>query len=97
MDRISYDQRDGSVQELMSAVNEWLRLAVDRDIRGRAARVSLVVGTLLTLINQGDIVVAGELNVVVVAKIILTFCVPYCVSTYAGVEALRHKPAPTAE
>jgi hypothetical protein len=54
----------------------------------RAFLTALVVGTILNLINQGDALVAG--GHVVVAKLLLTYCVPYCVSTYGAV-SLRLK------
>jgi hypothetical protein len=47
-----------------------------------ALRASLVVGTLLNLINQGDALLAGR--PVVVGKLLLTYVVPYCVSTYSA-------------
>jgi len=53
----------------------------------RSAKVALVIGTLLNLINQGD----ALLGVAAVnwAKIALTYVVPYCVSTYGAV-SYRH-------
>jgi len=45
--------------------------------------VALIVGTILNLINQGDALVAGRhLDI---AKLVLTFIVPYFVSTYGAV------------
>ena len=72
-------------------MREWLQLALRRDIRVRAMKVAAIVGTLLTLINQGDLIVAGELTAETITKILLTYCVPYCVSTYVGVEAIRDR------
>lgn len=69
-------------------MNAWLRLAARRDVVRRATRVALVVGTLLVMINHGDHLLAGELTVVDAVKIALTYCVPYCVATYAAVGAL---------
>lgn len=49
----------------------------------RSARVALIVGVLLNLINQGDALLGhGHVNVV---KLVLTFVVPYCVATYGAV------------
>lgn len=47
----------------------------------RALKVSAVVGTILTLINQGDILAAGTLPPL--WKVCLTYLVPYCVSSYS--------------
>lgn len=49
--------------------------------------VAITVGTILNLINQGDAIVNGQ--PVIVWKIILTYMVPYCVSTYGAVMALK--------
>lgn len=49
--------------------------------------VAVVVGTILNLINQGDSVAAGaELDL---AKIVLTYCVPFCVASYGTYNSLR--------
>jgi len=54
----------------------------ERSIVARGLRVSLIVGTLLTLINQGDLLLAGQFPPL--WKILLTFLVPYGVSTYSS-------------
>ena len=56
----------------------------------RSARVALVVGTLLVLINYIDKLVALEIGAADVVKIALTYLVPYCVSTYASVMTAVH-------
>lgn len=55
----------------------------------RALRTALLVGTVLIVINHGDALLALDLDVTRVLKMILTVCVPYCVSTYSSVGALR--------
>ena len=47
----------------------------------RSLGVALVVGTVLNIINQGDLLLAGEFNWV---KAGLTYCVPFCVATYGA-------------
>ena len=47
----------------------------------RALKVSGVVGTLLVLINQGDLLLAGMAPPL--WKILLTYLVPYSVSSYS--------------
>ena len=53
----------------------------------RAVKVSLVIGTLLTLINQGDLIFAG--TVPAIWKMMLTYLVPYGVSSYSTAALLR--------
>jgi hypothetical protein len=49
----------------------------------RSFVVAVIVGTILNLINQGDVLLSGaHLNLI---KIALTFVVPYCVATYGAV------------
>lgn len=67
----------------------WLALAVRRDVAARSLRVALVVGTLLVAINHGDRLLAGTLAKADLRKIALTYLVPYGVSTWAAVGALR--------
>ena len=70
-------------------MTEWLRLALRRDILTRGVKIGAVVGTLLTAINYGDVLIAGNFLPVMYWKILLTYCVPFLVSTYASVEAAR--------
>jgi hypothetical protein len=59
--------------------------AVSDGVPRRSLVVALVVGTILTLINQGDALLAG--GAVDWVKIALTYCVPYAVCTYGAVAA----------
>lgn len=67
----------------------WLRLALRGDIVRRSLRVAAVVGSLLVAINYADRLLAGSVNGFDILKMTLTYCVPYCVSTYASVAAVR--------
>ena len=49
--------------------------------------VCLVVGTILNLINQGDRL--GTPETIEWWKVVLTYCVPFCVSTYGSFKAIR--------
>lgn len=53
----------------------------------RSIKVSLLVGSILMFINHGDAILAGDLDQYRIAKILLTYMVPYLVSTQAGVAA----------
>lgn len=60
-------------------------LLCERGIVRRSLVIAAIVGTVLNVINQGDALVAG--GPLVAWKIVLTYCVPYCVSTYGAVTA----------
>lgn len=55
-----------------------------------AVRVSLVVGTVLNLINNYEALVGTGLDADAVLKIALTCLVPYLVSTHGQVTAVVH-------
>lgn len=67
-------------------------LACNRNTLIRALRLALVVGTLLLLINQGDLLWRGEMPNLL--KMVLTYCVPFGVSVWTSVakdrEVQRH-------
>ncbi len=59
-----------------------------RDVIKRSTKVGLIVGSILTLINQGYDLLGGVVTPEMIWQIPLTYCVPYCVSTYAAVDAI---------
>jgi len=69
----------------------FLSLALADGTPKAAVKAALVVGTLLTAINQGDLILAGELPVL--WKVGLTYCVPYCVASWGAVSAKRRMRA----
>jgi hypothetical protein len=59
----------------------------------RSLAVAAVVGTLLILINQGNVILAGNAPDSLAWKIPLTYTVPYCVATFGAImNARRHLP-----
>jgi hypothetical protein len=58
-------------------------------VRDRALQVAAIVGLVLFAINQLDVVLQGGLTAMVAAKIVLTFAVPYSVSTYSALQVNR--------
>ena len=75
----------------MSGLEVWFAIATRPAIVKRSVRVALVVGTLLTLINQGGRLLALDIDAPTLARIVLTYIVPYCVSTWAAVGALHDR------
>ncbi len=72
----------------------FLTLATSPGVVRRAAKVALLVGCILAAINYGDRALAGELGGRDFLKILMTFAVPYCVSTWSAVSAIRAMAAP---
>jgi hypothetical protein len=59
------------------------RYCLSDGVPKRSVFLALIVGTVLNLVNQGEILFGGgKLNLV---KILLTYAIPYCVATYGAV------------
>jgi hypothetical protein len=67
----------------------FVSLALTRQVVVMALKVSFVVGTILALINHGDNILEMSLSSKNVLQILLTYLVPYCVSTWSAVRALK--------
>lgn len=54
-----------------------------------AIKVSLVVGTILNLINHFELLLGAPLTQMTLIQVALTYIVPYCVSTHGQVFGRR--------
>ena len=70
-------------------MREMFELAIRTDVMRRALKVSLFVGSLLVAINHGDHVIAGSIGQSDLLKMLLTYFVPYGVSSFSSAAALR--------
>jgi len=70
-------------------VREWFELAKSAPVVRRALGYALVVGAILIGINHGDAILAGGVGREHLFKMGLTVIVPYLVSTFSSVGALR--------
>lgn len=68
----------------MNRVKRCLELCLERDTRRTATRLAVVVGSLLVAINHGDTILAHQNPDWI--KVLLTYLVPYGVSTYSSVK-----------
>ena len=55
----------------------------------QSVKVALVVGTILTLINQTSAVIHLDFNTEAVARTVLNYLVPFSVSTYSRMALVR--------
>jgi len=58
--------------------------------------VALVVGTLLSLLNQGDVIVAGRFDRVVTLRIIGNYLIPFVVANLGAMTSLPPRDEPGA-
>ena len=79
----------GAVYEVRSPVGRLaccLRCALMyRPLVLRSLLICLIVGTILTAINQGNVILGGDLPMALAWKIPLTYAVPYCVATFGAI------------
>ncbi len=64
----------------------FFRAMASPKIAGNGVRVSLVVGTMLNLLNQGEYLLAGQ--GLMIGHVLLNYLVPFCVACYSGARAL---------
>ena len=57
----------------------------------RSLIICLIVGTVLTAINQGNVILGGDLPASLAWKVPLTYAVPYCVATTGAILNARSK------
>ena len=61
-------------------MRESLRICFRREHVRRTVRIALVVGTILTIINQADVIIGGDAKTLTWFKVGLNYCVPFVVS-----------------
>jgi hypothetical protein len=61
-------------------MGDVLRIVLRREHLRRTLRIALVVGTILTAINQADVIAGGDATLVTWIKTAANFCVPFVVS-----------------
>lgn len=89
MTRTSYEVRSGDrslIRCFWCAVRQW-------PLVRRSLLIALIVGTALTAINQGNVIVGGDFLGQLAWKIPLTYSVPYCVSTAGAILNARRQIA----
>jgi hypothetical protein len=55
-----------------------------RPMLKRSLLTSAVVGTILTALNQGNVILGGDFPSDLYWKVPLTYCVPFCVATWGA-------------
>jgi hypothetical protein len=64
-----------------------LRRALSWPIARRSLLTMLIVGSILNIINQGDALMRWD--AIDWWKVLLTYCVPFCVATFGAYSAYR--------
>lgn len=86
----SFEFRTTGPEQPKGEIRKCLRCALQHSsMLRRSFKLALVVGTLITALNQGNVIVAGDWSNELFWKIPLTYCVPFCVATYASLSTAR--------
>ena len=56
-----------------------------------AVRVALVVGTILTVVNQGSVMVGGDSTIATWIRVVINYLVPYLVSSIGYLAPFRER------
>ncbi len=59
-------------------------LLMFRPLLRRSLLTALVVGTVLIAINQSGPILRGDVSAPLAGRIVLTYCVPFCVATWGA-------------
>lgn len=70
---------------ISATANYYFYLATEKSTLSRALRVAILVGIILNLINNPAVITSFSFVDVHVGRVILTFVVPFLVSTYSSV------------
>lgn len=68
---------------------EAFRLFFNGETLRSCIPVALVVGLLLSSINQGDVILSGAITTIIWLKVGMNFVIPFCVSSYGYLRACR--------
>jgi len=75
-------------------VFELWRSACRPPVFRRCVVVALVVGTLLSLLNQGDVIIVGRFNRVIALRIIGNYLIPFVVANLGAMSSPPHDRRP---
>ncbi|MDE2996298.1 MAG: nitrate/nitrite transporter NrtS [Bacteroidota bacterium] len=72
-----------------SSPKSWAVLLRDKSIFQRGLRFAVIVGSILIAINHGDAILSGEVETKRYFQMALTVLLPYCVSVFSSISAIR--------
>lgn len=65
----------------MNNISLFFSIFFSKRVASLAIKIALIVGIILALINHGNVIFSGETTTLTYIKIIVTFFVPYTVSS----------------
>ncbi len=70
---------------------EAARLCFARRTLRKTLKIAAIVGTLLSLINQGSVIFGGDATVATSIRVGMNYLVPFCVSSIGFLSATRRR------
>ena len=71
---------------------EACALVLRRATLRRTLTIALLVGTILSLVNQGGVLAGGDASLVTWLRVFANYVVPFCVSSAGFLSATRKPP-----
>lgn len=71
------------------STQSFSELALKENVVRRALKVSLIVGSILAVINHAPSVFQGQFSIMSLLQVLMTYAVPYGVSTWSSVQTTR--------
>lgn len=84
--------RSATAPPMWKSPGEALAVCRRRAVLRRTVRIALLVGTLLSIVNQGGVILGGDATTVTWLRVLANYVVPFCVSN-AGVLSATRAPA----
>ena len=75
----------------MKKIEKALKIASNYSIVKKTVLTSMIVGTILNLINQGNLIFTNQIAELSVTKMTITYLTPFMVSIYSTTTALLKK------
>ena len=69
----------------MNKLKVYFAIFCDQEMMIKSSKIAIVVGTILNIINQGDVIFALDFANIDYIKSLLTYTVPFLVSTYTAI------------
>lgn len=80
-----------SLRTLPHFLQTLVTYGLERDTIVRSLKAALVIGTLLGLINHGQALVSGHFTLSDLVPLLITYLVPFSVTTYGQVQGKRQR------
>lgn len=65
-------------------MNHFIKIAFQKSIIISSIKICIIVGTILNLINQGNVMISMNWEKLSIFRMMLTYSVPFCVATYSA-------------